>query len=113
MSNIEIENTIEVLKTVQYVWADQVSNGGQAIADYDAIEQTIKCLEEYKRDMEQTIKEQVYETGRYNKNIQQLKIDFNNLPEMDRDVPRISRLYPDYDFHYDIRDNKIDWIIKY
>ena len=48
MTKQEIKKAIEVLKTVQYVWADQVVNDGQVIADYDAIEQSIKCLEEYK-----------------------------------------------------------------
>lgn len=46
----EIENAIEVLKSIQYIWADQIPNDGQKIADYDAIEQTIKCLEEYKNE---------------------------------------------------------------
>lgn len=58
------------------------------------------------------MKKKVYEVGRYNENIKQLAIDFNNLHKIDRDVHRISKLYPDYIFHYDIRDNKIECIYR-
>lgn len=51
MTKKEIKNAIEVLQNVQYIWADQVPNEGQMIADYDAITQTIKCLEEYENEV--------------------------------------------------------------
>ncbi len=48
----DIDSTIQILKIVQYCWADQIPNEGQKIADYDAISQSIKCLEEYKESKE-------------------------------------------------------------
>lgn len=65
---------------------------------------------EHIKEIRKIKNEKVYETGRYNKDIKQLAIDFNNLPETNRDISRISRLYPDYAFYYDIRDKKIDCI---
>lgn len=44
----DIEKAIEVLNLCQAVWADMVANDGEVISDYDAIKQSIRCLEEYK-----------------------------------------------------------------
>lgn len=47
MNASEIEKAIEVLKSCQYCWADQIADDGQKISDYKAIEQSIKCLESW------------------------------------------------------------------
>lgn len=44
----EIDKAIEVLKVCQYCWANQVIWGNEIITDYDAISQSIRCLEEFK-----------------------------------------------------------------
>lgn len=49
----DIENAINVLKICQYCWADQIVNDGDKIADYDAISQSIRCLNEYKKNNEE------------------------------------------------------------
>lgn len=49
LNSKEIDNVIELLQTVQYIWADQTPNDGQMISDSDAITQTIECLQEYKK----------------------------------------------------------------
>lgn len=48
----DINNTIRILKIVQYCWADQIPYENQKISDCEAITQVIKCLEEYKESCE-------------------------------------------------------------
>lgn len=43
----EIKITLSVLKTIRNCWADMCENEGQKISDYEAINQTIKCIEDY------------------------------------------------------------------
>lgn len=43
----DIKKAIEVLKICKMSWADQIPNDDELISDYDAIEQSIKCLTEY------------------------------------------------------------------
>lgn len=48
----DIQSAIKMLEIVRYCWADQIPNEGQKISDYDAITQSIKCLEDYIESIE-------------------------------------------------------------
>lgn len=48
MTVADIDNAIEVLEVCQGAWSNTIEYDGQVISDYEAIEQAIKCLKEYK-----------------------------------------------------------------